>query len=54
MKKLFIKTSTMNRKIREAELNIIKRLEEYSLDPVLIDTVVSIIADELDSIIQNN
>lgn len=54
MKKLFIKISTMNRKIREAELSIIERLGKSSITPDLVDKVVSIIADELDAIIESN
>lgn len=50
--KLFIKTSTMNRKIREAELNIIEQLEKSSIDPAIVDEVVDIVSTELEIIIE--
>lgn len=50
--KLFIKTSTMNRKIKEAELNIIKMLEKSAIDPATVDEVVDIVCTELESIIE--
>lgn len=50
--KLFIKTSTMNRKIKEAELNIIKMLEKSSIDPAIVDEVVDIVSTELEGIIE--
>ena len=50
--KLFIKTSTMNRKIREAELNIIKMLEKSYIDHAIVDEVVDIVSTELESIIE--
>ena len=52
MKKLFIRTSTMNRKIREAELNIIDRLEKSSIDSDVIDKIVNIVSNELEVIIE--
>ena len=50
--KLFIKTSTMNRKIREAELNIIEVLDRSSIDPAIVDKIVDIVSTELENIIK--
>lgn len=50
--KLFVKTSTMNRKIKEAELNIIKMLMKSPIDPAIVDEVVDIVSTELESIIE--
>ena len=48
--RLFVKTSTINRKIGEAQLNIIKRLEELPIDLSMIDEIVDIISSEIESI----
>ena len=43
MKKLFVKTSTVNREIGEAQLNIIERLKKLSIDPSITDEIVDIV-----------
>lgn len=49
--KLFIKTRTLNRKIREAEMNIIEKLERRSIDSDTLDKIVDIVSTELDKIV---
>ena len=48
--KLLVKTSTINRKIGEAQLNIIKRLERLNIDLSTIDEIVDIVSSELESV----
>ena len=50
--KLFIKFTTMCCKVRRAELNIIERLERLGIDLGVLDEVVDIISDEMDSILK--
>ena len=50
--KLFVKTSTVNRKIGEAQLNIIERLEKLSIDPAIMDEIVDIVYSELESVVE--
>lgn len=48
--KYFVKTSTINHKIGEAQLNIIERLQRLPIDLSMIDDIVDIISSELESV----
>lgn len=48
--KLFVKTSTINHKLGEAQLNIIERVGRLPIDLSIIDEIVDIVSDELEPI----
>lgn len=52
MTKLFVKTSTVNREIGEAQLSIIERLKKLSIDPSIMDEIVDIVCSELESVVK--
>lgn len=50
--KLLVKTSTVNRKILEAQLNIIERLEKLSVEPAIMDEIVDVVSSELENVVE--
>lgn len=50
--KLFVKLSTVRRRVMEAELNIIESLERMHIDAGVLDDIVEIISKEMKEIIK--